>query len=131
MGHYGSSNIDTFTSTYKEYKETLIDVIDDLASHSYITKLKIISSWYRAKSKANTRVKNNACYIPWFYTTWDQIVTSNMIHCVLVLMTTTTKFKQCLLIILKPHIKKTNLLLSHLWRTVQKLQKLYRFVFHK
>ena len=34
----------TFTATYKEYKETLIDVIDDLTRHSYIAKLKITSS---------------------------------------------------------------------------------------
>ena len=34
----------TFTATYEEYKETLIDVIDNLASHSYITKLKITRS---------------------------------------------------------------------------------------
>ena len=33
----------TFTVTYEEYKETLIDVIDDLARHSYITELKITS----------------------------------------------------------------------------------------
>ena len=97
----------TFTATYKEYKETLIDVIDDLTRHSYIAKLKITSSWYRTKSKATTGVKNTASYIPWLYTTWDQMVASNMIHCVLALMTTTItqafciKFKQCLFIILK------------------------------
>ena len=34
----------TFRATYEEYKETLIDVIDDLTRHSYITKLKITSS---------------------------------------------------------------------------------------
>ena len=34
----------TFTATYEEYKETLIDVIDNLARHSYITKLKITRS---------------------------------------------------------------------------------------
>ena len=34
----------TFAATQEEYKETLIDVIDDLASHSYITKLKITIS---------------------------------------------------------------------------------------
>ena len=90
-----------------QYKETLINVIDDLTRHSYIAKLKITSSWYRTKSKATTGVKNTASYIPWLYTTWDQMVASNMIHCVLVLMTTTItqafciKFKQCLFIILK------------------------------
>ena len=31
----------TFTDTYEEYKETLIDVINDLTRHSYIVKLKI------------------------------------------------------------------------------------------
>ena len=85
----------------------LIDVIDDLTRHSYIAKLKITSSWYRTKSKATTGVKNTASYIPWLYTTWDQMVASNMIHCVLVLMTTTItqafciKFKPWLFIILK------------------------------
>ena len=34
----------TFKATYEEYKETLIDVIDDLTRHSYIAKLKITSS---------------------------------------------------------------------------------------
>ena len=34
----------TFTVTYKEYKETLIDVIDDLTRHFYIAKLKVTSS---------------------------------------------------------------------------------------
>ena len=34
----------TFTATYEEYKETLNDVIDDLARHFYIAKLKITSS---------------------------------------------------------------------------------------
>ena len=37
----GRVTLTTMTATYKEYKETLIDVIDDLARHSYITKLKI------------------------------------------------------------------------------------------
>ena len=47
----------TLTATYEDYKETLIDFIDDLTRHSYIAKLKITSSWYRAKSKATTGVK--------------------------------------------------------------------------
>ena len=34
----------TFTATYKEHKETLIDVIDDLTRHSHIAKLKITIS---------------------------------------------------------------------------------------
>ena len=34
----------TFTAIYGEYKETLIDVVDYLTRHSYITKLKITSS---------------------------------------------------------------------------------------
>ena len=76
----------TLTATYEDYKETLIDFIDDLTRHSYIAKLKITSSWYRTKYKATTGVKNTATSIPWLYTTWDQMVTSNMIHCVLVLM---------------------------------------------
>ena len=49
-----------FTATYEEYKETLIDVIDDLTRHSYIAKLKITSSWYRTKSKATTGLKSTA-----------------------------------------------------------------------
>ena len=34
----------TVTDTYKEYKETLIDVIDDLTRYSSIIKLEITSS---------------------------------------------------------------------------------------
>ena len=34
----------TFTATQEEYKETLIDVIDDLTRHCYIAKLKITIS---------------------------------------------------------------------------------------
>ena len=34
----------TFTATQEEYKETLIDVIDDLTRHYYIAKLKITIS---------------------------------------------------------------------------------------
>ena len=96
----------TITATYKEYKETLIDVIDDLTRHSYITNLKI-TSWHRTKSKATTGVKNTARILLEMYTTWGQMVASNMIHCVLFLMTTTIiqafciKYRQCLLIILK------------------------------
>ena len=42
----------TFAVTYKENKEFLIEVIDDLIRHSYITLLKITSFWYKTKSKA-------------------------------------------------------------------------------
>ena len=97
----------TYTDTYEEDKKTWVDVIDDLTRHSYIAKLKITSSWYRRKYKATTEVKNTASYIPLLYTTWDQMVASNMIHCVLYLMTTTItqafciKFKQHLFSILK------------------------------
>ena len=100
----------TFTATYKEYKETLIDFIDNLTRHSFIAELKVTSSWHRKKSKATTGVKNTASYIPWLYATWDQKVASNMIHCILFLMATNItqafriKFKQCLLIIWKPII---------------------------
>ena len=106
-GNYRLSNIDNFYSRWRKYKETFIDVIDDLTRHSYIAKLKIISSWYWTKSKATTGVKNTAKYIPWLYTTWDQMVASNMIHCVLVQVTRTItqafciKFKQFLFIIWK------------------------------
>ena len=54
---------------------------DDLARHSYISNLKITSSWYRRKPKAITGVKNTESYIPWKYTTCDQMVASNMIQC--------------------------------------------------
>ena len=47
----------TFTATYEEYREALIDVIDGLTRHSYIAKLKIASSWYWTKSKAATGIK--------------------------------------------------------------------------
>ena len=116
----------TFTVTYGEYKETLINVIDNLTSFSFIAKLKITSSCYRTKSKATTGVKNTSSYIRWLYTTWDQMVASNVIHCVLELMTTT--IQTMLVYYLKA---KTNLLLWQLWRTVQKLQELYGFAFHK
>ena len=95
------ATLTTLITTYERCKKTLIDVIDDLTRHSYIAKLKITSSWHRTKSKATTGVKNTASYIFWLYTTWDQMVASNMIHCVLVLMATTItqvfciKFKQC------------------------------------
>ena len=49
---------------YEEYKETLIDVIDDLTRHYDIAKLKFTSSWYRMKYKATTGVKNTASFIP-------------------------------------------------------------------
>ena len=68
----------TFTATYKKYKETLIDVIDDLTRYSFIAKLKITISWYRTKSKATTAVKNTASYIPCLYTTLDQMVASSV-----------------------------------------------------
>ena len=73
----------TFTATYEKYKEPLIDVIDDLTRQSYIAKLKINFAWCRTNSKGTTGVKNTASYIPWLYTTWDQMVASNMILCVL------------------------------------------------
>ena len=96
-----------FTAPYEEYKETLIDVIDDLIRHSSIAKVKITCSWYRMKSKATTRVKNAPSYSLWLDATWGQRVASNMIHSVLALMTITitqafcTKLKQSLFIILK------------------------------
>ena len=86
----------TFTTTYEEHKETWIDPIDDLTSYCKLYSLQ-----------EYIPCKNTESYIPWLYTTWDQMVASNMIHCVLVLMTTTItqafciKFKQCLFIILK------------------------------
>ena len=97
----------TFRATCEEYKETLIDVIDDLTRHSYIAKVKITRSWYRTKSKATTGIRSTSSYFTWLYSTWDRMVASNTIYCVLVLQTTTItqafciKFKQCLLIIIK------------------------------
>ena len=38
------ATLTSITATYKECKETLIDVIDDLTRHSHIAKLKITSS---------------------------------------------------------------------------------------
>ena len=38
------ATLTTITATYKEYKETLFDVIDDLTRHSCTAKLKITSS---------------------------------------------------------------------------------------
>ena len=64
-------------------------LVDDLTRHSYIAKLKITSPWCRRKSKAPAGVTNISSYIPWLYNTWDQMVVSIMIHCVLLLMTTT------------------------------------------
>ena len=96
-----------FSATCEECKVTLIDAIDDLTRHFYIAKQKNSSSWYRTKSKAITGVKNIASYIPWLYTTWDHMVASNMIQCVLVLRKQPLpkvfciKFKQCLFISLK------------------------------
>ena len=40
----GRAILTTFPATYEEYKETLINIIDDLTRHSYIAKLKITSS---------------------------------------------------------------------------------------
>ena len=102
----------TFTATYEEYQETLIEAIDDLTRHLCISKLKVTSSWYSTKYRATTGVKNTASYIPWLYTICDHLVASNVtasnsFHWVLVLMTTTIrqafyiKFKQCLFIISK------------------------------
>ena len=59
----GRSILKIITATYEEYRNTLIDAIDDLTRHTYISKLKITSSWYRAKSKATTGVKNTASYL--------------------------------------------------------------------
>ena len=130
--------IENHYSSLRRIQEILIDAIDDLARYSYIAKcqaqylkwqkrhlekikplllgilVKIASFWYRTKFTTTTGVKNAASYIPCLYTSWEQMVASNMIHCVLFLMTATMmqafyiKFKQCLSIILKliSHIKK-------------------------
>ena len=50
---------------------------------------------------------NTASYIPWLFATWDQMVASKVIHCVLVLIETIMaqafwiNFKQCLFIVLE------------------------------
>ena len=69
-----------FTATYKEYKEYLIYVIDDLTRHSYTQSLKlpVLNKRRNPKLLELTGVKNSASYIPWLYTTWDQMVASNM-----------------------------------------------------
>ena len=36
----GRAALTTITATYEEYKETLIDVIDDLTRYSYIAKFQ-------------------------------------------------------------------------------------------
>ena len=79
----------TFRAIYEKYKETLIDIIDDLTRHT--AKVKVTSFWYRRTSKSANGVKNTVSSIPWLYTTWDQMIASNMFHCALVLMTTTIK----------------------------------------
>ena len=61
------ARLTTITATNEEYKETLIDVIDDLTRHFYIAKLKTTSSWYKTKSTATTGVKSTASYIPWLH----------------------------------------------------------------
>ena len=80
------------------------------------------------KSNSTTGIKNTASYIRWLYTTWDQMVASNMIHCVLFWMIKTiykllhqiqTMFVDYLQAN-HPHIKETNLHFWRLWRTVQK-----------
>ena len=71
-----------FAATYKENKEFLIEVIDDLIRHFYITKLKITSFWCKTKSKATTGVNNNAYYLPWLDTAWNYMVASNINHCI-------------------------------------------------
>ena len=38
------ATLTTITVTHEKYKETLIDIIDDLTRYSYIATLKIISS---------------------------------------------------------------------------------------
>ena len=101
-GHYRSKNI---SFTYEEYKETLIVVIDDLTRHSCVAKPKITSSSCRRKSKATTGVKMIQATL--LDTTWDQMLASKMIHCVLFVMTAAItqafcmKFKQCLFTVLK------------------------------
>ena len=88
------------TATLKKY------FCQELNKHEGDEKLKVTNSWYRTKSQATTGVKTTAGYIPWLYTTWDQMVFSNMIHYVLVLMTATItqafyiKFRQCFFIII-------------------------------
>ena len=74
----------------------MIDVIDDLTRHPYIAELKITSFLYRTKSKATTGIKHTASFMLWLYITSDQMVASNMIHCVLVLMTTTIAQAFCI-----------------------------------
>ena len=60
-----------------------------------------------SRSESHHWSNKHASYIPWLYTTWDQMAASNMIRCVLILMTVTItqassiKCKECLFIIIK------------------------------
>ena len=103
-----------------------------------IAKLKLLSSWYREKSKTTTGIKNTASYIPWLYTIWNKMIVSNMIHYSISDDNNwhTNVFQHVQTMLLdyikanRRHIKKkTNLLFWRFWRTVQKLPGLYRFVF--
>ena len=104
-----------------------------------IAKLKIISFWYREKSKTTTGIKNTASWIPWLYTIWDKMIASNMIHCFISddnnWHTNVLHHVQTMLLDYikanRPYIKKTNLLFWLFWRTVQKLPELYKLCSHK
>ena len=48
MGHYRSSNFETFRATYEEYKETLIVVIDDIINSTFLyrrRKFLLVTRW--------------------------------------------------------------------------------------
>ena len=93
----------TFTATYEEYKENLIDVIADLTRYSYIAKLNIASSGFRTKSRATIGVKNTACYLVVYYLRQDGSLQQEMVVSNIVTITQAfcIKFQQLLFIILK------------------------------
>ena len=106
-----------------------------LIRHSYIAKLTMTSCWYRTKYKATAGVKNGASYIPWLYYLGPE---GSPQHDSLIFILNDsnhyTSFLSQVQIMLvdylkanHPHIKK--LLLWRFWRTVQKLQELYGFMF--
>ena len=72
-------NLITVSGTLRieEYCQPLLSLTKDTKRLCLI----ITSSWYRTKSKATTGLKDNASYIRWLYTTWDEMVASNKIHC--------------------------------------------------
>ena len=97
------------TATYKGYKVTLIDAIDDLTRHSlFVHYLRLDGS---------------------FQHDWLCFIFDDSRHYTSFLYQVQTMLVDYYLKVNHSHIKKTNLLFWWLRRTVQKLQELYGFVF--